>query len=240
MKKIFTLLLSSLFSLSLLAYDGSRLSISTASNSKMDFRVEVNGKKFSMQDNSITISNLSEGTHNVRIFRMKKKTGNGFGFRQKQEIIYATSVFLRKGFHLDITINRFGKALVDERRINPSDEDWFLGEEEYYEDFEGDYDNSYRNVMTAGEFASVKQALTKEWMESNKLKSAKFIIDQNNFTSIQVREMMLLFSFESNKLEIAKYAYHKVVDKKNYFQLNDVFSFSSSKDELARFIRESH
>jgi hypothetical protein len=58
MKKIFTLLLSSLFSLSLLAYDGSRLSISTASNSKMDIRVEVDGKKFVMHDNSITISNL--------------------------------------------------------------------------------------------------------------------------------------------------------------------------------------
>jgi hypothetical protein len=79
MKKIFTLLLSSLFSLTLLAYDGTRLSISTVSNKVMDFKIEVDGRKYSMQDNSITLSNLAEGTHNIRIYREKKRNGNGFG-----------------------------------------------------------------------------------------------------------------------------------------------------------------
>ena len=50
---------------------------------------------------------------------------------------------------------------------------------------------------------------------------------------------MLLFVFESNKLEVAKSAYRKTVDKQNYYQLNDALTFSSSKEELARFIRES-
>lgn len=237
MKKIFTLLLSSLFSLTLLAYDGTRLSISTVSNKVMDFKIEVDGRKYSMQDNSITLSNLAEGTHNIRIYREKKKNGNGFGFGRKQEIIYATSVFMKRGFHLDITVNRFGKVLVDERRIGPND-DWYDGEEDGYYDGDDGWDNGYANVMSAGEFASVKQSISKEWLESNRLSSAKFIMDKNNFTTQQVREMMLLFSFESNKLEVAKYAYRKTVDQKNYYQVNDVFSFSSSRDELARFIRD--
>ena len=50
---------------------------------------------------------------------------------------------------------------------------------------------------------------------------------------------MLLFSFENNRLEIAKLAFRKTVDKQNYFMLNEALTFSSSKDELARFIRES-
>lgn len=235
MKKIFTLVLSSLFSLSLLAYDGSRLSISTFSTDKMDFKVEVDGRKFDMQDNSLLLTNLSEGNHNVRVFRMMKKKGNGFGFGRKQELIYATTVFLRRGFHLDITVNRFGKALVDERKIGKYD-DWF---DDGYGDEEDGWDNDYANVMSAQEFESVKQAIDKEWLESNKLSSAKFIIDKNNFTTMQVRELMMLFSFEKNKLEVAKYAYRKTVDKHNYYQVNDVFSFSSSKEELARFLRES-
>lgn len=229
MKRIFTLLLGSLFSLSLLAYDGSRLSISTIGNSKVDFRVEVDGRRYDMKDHTVTLSNLSQGNHNIRIFRVMK---NKNGFNKKQELVYATTVFLRRGFHLDITMNRFGKALVDERKIEKYD-DWF---DEGYDDY---YDDDFAEIMSAQEFQQVKQAISKEWLESNKLNSVKFIIDKNFFSTMQVRELMSLFSFEKNKLEVAKYAYRKTVDKHNYFQVNDQLVFSSSKEELARFLRES-
>jgi hypothetical protein len=49
--------------------------------------------------------------------------------------------------------------------------------------------------------------------------------------------MMLLFTFEDNKLEVAKYAYRKTVDNRNYVMVNDAFTFSSSRDELAKYIR---
>jgi hypothetical protein len=46
-----------------------------------------------------------------------------------------------------------------------------------------------------------------------------------------------LFNFEYNKQEIAKQAYSKTLDKQNYRCVADALSFSSSKSELARFIR---
>ncbi len=52
----------------------------------------------------------------------------------------------------------------------------------------------------------------------------------------QVETIMQLFSFEDQKLEFAKFAYPKTVDKENYFMLNSVFSFSSSTDELDNFM----
>ncbi|MBP8115276.1 MAG: hypothetical protein KAY50_07965, partial [Chitinophagaceae bacterium] len=64
MKKIFTLIISSLLSLSLLAFDGSRLSISAVTSSQ-ELSVEVDGRKFSMKDNSITLSYLAQGYHQV-------------------------------------------------------------------------------------------------------------------------------------------------------------------------------
>jgi Domain of unknown function (DUF4476) len=238
MKKISTLLFSSLFSLSLLAYDGSRLSISTTSNNS-DLKIEVDGRRFNMQDNSITLSNLNEGYHSVKIFKDKRKNGNGngFGFGRRQEVVYSSSVYLKRGFHLDITVNRFGKVLVDERRMDRNDE-WY--NEDEYDDHNGggDWDNGYGNVMSSREFESVKEQIRKEWFENNRLTSAKTIIDKNNFTAQQTKEMVLLFGFENNKLEIAKYAYRKTVDKQNYYVVNDAFTFSSSKDELARFIRD--
>jgi hypothetical protein len=201
MKRIFTLLLSSLFSLSLFAFDGTRLSISTISN-KMDLKIEVDGRRFDMKDNSITLSNLSEGYHQVKIFRDKRKNGNGLGFGRRMEVIYSNSLFLKRGFHSDITVNRFGKVFIDERRIDRNDE-WYRDDDDYYDNNgygngngNGGWNNGYGNVMNARDFDQVKESLRKEWFESNRLVSAKFIIDNNNFTTVQVKELMLLFTFE--------------------------------------------
>jgi hypothetical protein len=239
MKKISTLLLSSLFSLSLLAYDGSRLSISTVT-SNMDLRIEVDGRRYNMQNNSITLRDLAEGYHSVKIFRERKRNGNGWGmnFGKRQDMIYSNSVYLKRGFHLDITVSRFGKVMVDERRMGRND-DWYNEDDDYYDDDpNGGWNNGYGNVMNERDFDALKESLRKEWFENNRLSSTKFIIDKNNFTTRQVRELMLLFTFENNRLEVAKYAYRKTVDKRNYHQVNDAFSFSSSREELMRYIRD--
>ena len=138
MKKIFTLLLSSLFSLSLLAFDGSRLSISTVATSTQ-IKVEVDGRKFSMKDNSITLSYLAEGRHVIKITREKNMNGRN-DFRKREEVIYTNTIFLKRGFHLDITINRFGKAMMDERRIDMNDE-WYNDEDDYYDSDNGGWNN---------------------------------------------------------------------------------------------------
>lgn len=233
MKKISTLLLSSLFSLSLLAYDGSRLSISTTSTS-MDLKFEVDGRKMNMQNNSVTLSNIDAGSHNVRIYRLSKRSG----FGKRQEIIYAGSVFVKRGFETEITVNKFGKIFIDESRIDNRDDVYNNGNGSYDEN-EGWDDMGYSSVMSARDFDQVKQMISKEWLESNRLVSAQTIIDKNMFTTQQVKEMMLLFTFENNRLDVAKAAYRKTVDKQNYYLLNDALTFSSTKDDLARFIRES-
>jgi hypothetical protein len=235
MKNFFTLFFASLFSLSLLAFEGSRLSISSLATSA-EMKIEVDGRKFTMKNNSITLSYLAEGYHQVKIFREKK--GKGFAFGRNDVIVYSNSVFLKRGFHLDITVNRFGKVLLDERRID-RDDDWYQDEDDYYDNGNGGWNNGYGNVMNGREFEVLKESLRKEWFEANRLISVRFIIDQNNFTTQQVKELMLLFTFEKNRLEIARYAYSKTVDKKNYYLVNEALTFSSSKDELARFIRNS-
>src|SRR4030095_9599458 len=94
----------------------------------------------------------------------------------------------------------------------------------------------YAGGMNDREFHNVLQAIQKEWLESNKFKSASQIIKNNSFTTAQVEQILLLFSFENNKLELAKQAYSHTVDKKNYTRLFDLFSYSSSKRELERYI----
>ncbi len=91
--------------------------------------------------------------------------------------------------------------------------------------------------MNDSEFRNVIAAIKKEWLETNKMKSASQVVKTNNLTAAQVEQMLLLFNFENNKLQLAKEAYANTVDKQNYDMLMDVFSYNSSKAELERFIR---
>jgi len=96
---------------------------------------------------------------------------------------------------------------------------------------------NFSRAMSDYEFNRVLDNISRERFENNMLKSATQVISTNYFTSDQVKQMLQLFNSENNKLDLAKLAYDKTVDQRNYYAINDVFSFSSSKDELARYIR---
>ena len=78
--------------------------------------------------------------------------------------------------------------------------------------------------------------LADESFDSSRLKLAKQIIMSNPMSVNQIMDICKLFSFESNKLDFAKFAYRHCTDKNRYFMLNDVFSFESSKRELRDYI----
>lgn len=92
--------------------------------------------------------------------------------------------------------------------------------------------------MDNRDFNQAKETLRNEWFENTRVTSAKQIISANYFTSQQVKELLQLFTFENNKLELAKLAYSRSTDRNNYYLVNDVFTYSNSKDELARYIRD--
>lgn len=260
MKTIFTLLLSTLFSLSSMAYDGTRLTVTSISNQKIF--VEVDGRRYNLNDNTISLSNIRPGTHNVRVLKeLKRKNGWNLGvWNKKEEVIYSIRLTLKSGYHFDILVNRFGKVMIDERRIDRNDE-WY-NDNDYYDDrdrnrdneydrddrdYDDDRDNrdprdrqydNYNRAMNDRDFSMVKESLRKEWFENSRLVQAKQIIDQNNFTSQQVKDLMLLFTFENNRLEVAKYAYGKTIDKRNYFIVNDALTFSRNKELLNQYIQE--
>ena len=96
---------------------------------------------------------------------------------------------------------------------------------------------SVGRTLSDRDFENVLSNISRERSENNMMRSATQIINTNYFSSEQVKEMLQLFSSENNKLQLAELAFDKTVDQRNYYVVNDVFSFSSSKDELARYIR---
>lgn len=91
-------------------------------------------------------------------------------------------------------------------------------------------------AMKGRDFQAAKQTIENESFDDSKVNTAKSIISSNCLTSDQVLELCQLFSFEQSKLDIAKSAYGKTVDQNNYFKVVNAFTFSSSKDELNKYI----
>jgi len=253
MKTIFTLFASLLLSLSLLAAGAKPKSMLTVkSNDLGDVKVVLDGKRFESTTNTITIQDLNAGYHSIKVYH-QKSTGFMNIFGRRYEVVYNTSLNIKPGTLIQITVDRFGKTRMLESKIFVARNDRGRGwdnkngrDKEHDFDFDddgqwGDYDNNsgYGKGMNDREFTQVLQAISKEWLETNKMKSATQIVTTNSLTSAQVKQVVLLFNFESNKLELAKKAYANTVDKSNYYMINDVFSFNGSKEELARYIRQA-
>ncbi len=93
-------------------------------------------------------------------------------------------------------------------------------------------------AMTESDFASAKASIQRSTFEDTKLKSAKSIISNNCLYADQITSICRLFTFEASKLDFAKFAYKYCYDKKNYFKVNDVFEFDSSRDDLSNFVAQ--
>ena len=93
------------------------------------------------------------------------------------------------------------------------------------------------NILCEGEFGNVANAINNRVFESDKILVAKQAIGGRLLSASQVGRVMDMFTFESTKLDFAKWAYRQCFDPQNYYIVNDAFTFSSSIRELDEYIR---
>ena len=79
--------------------------------------------------------------------------------------------------------------------------------------------------------------ISNESFDDTTLTMAKQGVSNNPMTATQIVNICKLFSFESIKLEFAKFAYAFCTEKNKYYLLNEVFSHDSSKRELNEYIQ---
>ena len=262
MKKIFTLITAALVTLTSFAdHRDGKITITDFSNKQL--LIEVDEIRYNNRGREFVIDDLRPGYHRVQVYSLDRRNfgwGDIFDRRGRKQVLYNATILVKPRQNICLTINRFSQVEIDERRFNDGnkrdrDNDWGRNRDKDYDrdkddNRNGDHnrdrddrdnrDNRYDNTrggMDIRSFEMLKNALSRESFERSRLEIAKQTIDRNSFSAGQVREMALLFAFETNKLELAKYAYRNTVDRNNYFQLYDVFSFSSSKEELAEYIR---
>lgn len=237
MKTVFTLLLATLFTTSAFAFDEGRLTITVSTPSNV--QVVIDDRTYKLDDNSLVLNNVRAGQHTIRVYRGRannRGNGNSRNRNNRNNILFSSTIYVKPNYDVDVMINRFGKVLVDERDLRYSNDGWNNGN---YGNNNGGYGNgnSYNQAMNDHDFNQLVQKIRGQWF--GKINTAKDGINNNYFTTQQVKQILQLFSSENDKLELAKLAYRNTVDQRSYPQLYDVFAYQSSRDELDQYIRNN-
>ena len=90
--------------------------------------------------------------------------------------------------------------------------------------------------MSDTDFAALKKSIQAEGFSDDQLRVANTAAKNKCLSVAQIKEIMGLFSFSSEQLAFAKTAYDNCTNKSDYYQVMEVFSFSSDKEELERYI----
>jgi Domain of unknown function (DUF4476) len=128
-----------------------------------------------------------------------------------------------------------------DNRPNPNDYDYNnnSNRNNTYPNGQVGINTGYRGLMTYKEFEVLKEKIKQNTFEKGKLEAAKNLTRENVLTSNQIAEITRMFSFDTNRLDYAKFAYDFVYDRENYYAIGDAMSFEGNKKELIRFI-ENH
>jgi hypothetical protein len=237
MKAIFTLLLVTVFT-SAFAYDEGKLTITVAS--QKNIQVYVDGRIYQADENSFVLNNIQPGNHSIKIYKKGKKNNNSYGNNRnsrndrndnRNDLIYSSTVYVKPSTHVDVMINRFGKAMVDEKVLSNRNSDWG---DDNWNDQDG-YNNGYNQAMNDYDFNQLVQKIRNQWL--GKMTTARDAVNNNHFNVYQVKQIIELFSTESDKLELAKLSYKNLVDRQNFRQLYESFSYQS-QTELDRYVRD--
>ena len=104
----------------------------------------------------------------------------------------------------------------------------------YCGNYYGNYyaNNNYHN----NRFEELKDLVASESFDDTRLAICKEYIRTHSINSNELRELLGLITFESNRINLAKYSYRYVSDPGYFYTVYNAFTFDSSVNELINWI----
>ncbi len=93
--------------------------------------------------------------------------------------------------------------------------------------------------LSADDFAALLKKIKGQSLESHKLDKAKIVVDRAKVNTTQIKQIVELMDKEETRLEFAKYAYPRTLDKDNYEVVRKTLYKSTSRYSLDRFIKDN-
>ena len=232
MKKTAAILVFMALAFSALAMHPNTSVLNISLHDQAVFNITVNGQSFNHRATSYSIPELRPGRHFVEIVRYERIfTGRNYVLAHPR-VIFADYIRVPAGTVVTGHINHRQRFVETSRlaRHRPAPRP--------VQPVYGAPRPAYQGaaIMSPVAFAHLKHTLEQARFDSNRLQIARQAAAANYLTSHQVMEIMMFFSFESNRLEFAKFAYPYTLDPHNYFVVNRAFRFSRSTNSLNRYL----
>jgi hypothetical protein len=108
---------------------------------------------------------------------------------------------------------------------------------DYHRDRSPEPNRSRHCHVPDADLADMIASIKNQSFNNTQLTLAKQIVKSKQcFTTLQIKQIIDIFSYEDSKLEMAQYCYDYCIDRDNYYKINDSFSYSSSVTKLVEFI----
>lgn len=229
---VYTLLFIITASIPAMAQYSQRSVLEIRMNDHEPIVVSVDGRYYNKHGRTVTIGNLPRGWHDLRVYEyLEYKKG---GARAK--LLYTGRIRIDAGTVTHCVVDR----QTGRMRTRTMDiEDAYLDYDQ--PDNNDRYNDNERherksNALNNEDLNDLKARVEDRITDTERLKLMKSVLEQRTYYSVQVRTMVDWLAFESSKLDFAKWSYERALDKQDYWKLEDVFSFSSSKDEFNQYI----
>ncbi len=159
---------------------------------------------------------IKPGTHRLRIYEVKTY----HDMKRRRTLIYDDYIRFHEGCEVYGYFDRWNDKLYFDHK-----------------NCDDDYKKKrWRNHLSDREFREALDVIKNQSFESGRETVAKEVIDDYDISVDQLVDILNVFWFETTKLSLAKYAYDHMEDTRGFYKVYNVFSFSSSVDELRDYI----
>ncbi len=176
-----------------------------------------------------SLSDIQPGSHRIVIKQKRDRYSS-------EHVIYNGSINIPPRTIVHAKINKFGRLEIIRTETIRHDNDYNNGR--YDDGYNNYYNDGYYNKPLL-DLPRLENSLRLASFESDKIRIAQQAISSHTVRANQIYRILMMFSFESNKLKLAKFSYGYCIDKNNYYLVNDALTFSSSIRELDDYIRNS-
>ncbi len=193
-----------------------------------NYEVRIDDRRYFSNTNTsnaaaykITVNNLLTGTHALKVYKLRTNSVAGNSGTQNTQI-YSNNFVLRPGYDMNISVRANGAVQFSE---SLSEITAPVG----------------NGPMTAAAFNTLKQSIESQWSQSVKGERIRdaFINTNNRFTSAQARQLLVMVTSESDRLDLAKLAYPTITDVSNFAALSNIFNSTAKRNEFSEFVRLS-
>jgi hypothetical protein len=204
-----------------------------------NYTIIIDGIAYHNVSKTLFIPNIEPGVHHIETIKhvSYNKYNHKYGYHAKKVVICDKYVKIHPNTHVDAVINPYNdfviinKYALYEKPITNKP----VCLNAYHE---CGYGSCHQANMHMGysEFQNLLNTINNKAYASDKMSIAMMAIDNNFLMAAQVAELVSLMTYESDKVDLAKAAYHKTINKEDYYIVNKEFNYSSSINELENFI----